>query len=56
MVTQFISTLSVLDLCDETERTLGVWVEMRWWYQAGIDLAGAREMTAVAAEADENGM
>ena len=42
-VLQSIATQSILDLCEETERTPGVWVGMPWWEQAGIDLAGARE-------------
>ena len=30
-VTQYISTKSLLDLCEESERTLGERVGRRWW-------------------------
>ena len=40
-----------MDLRKEAERKRGARVGMRWWEQAGIDLAGARETAAVAAEA-----
>ena len=29
---------------------------MRWWEHTGLDLAGAREMAAAAAEAEEDGL
>ena len=41
-VEQFIATQSLLDLCEETDRTPGARIMMRWWEQAGIDLSGAR--------------
>ena len=31
-------------------------VEMWWWEQAGINIAGVRETVTAAAEADEDGM
>ena len=55
-VTQFIDTQSLLDLCEETERTPGARVGVWWWEQAGFDLAGARETTESAEEADGDGM
>ena len=39
-VALYIVTQSLLDLCDGTERTLGAWVWMQWWEQAGVDLLG----------------
>ena len=47
---QFIAKQSLTDLCEETERTPGARVGMRWWEKAGLDLEGAKE-TAVT-EAD----
>ena len=55
MVTQFISTQSVIDLCEETEKTPGARVGIRWWEQAGIDPTGSRERAAIGADADEDG-
>ena len=46
---QYILTQNIIDLCEETVRRPGVWVTRRWWYQEGLDLAGARAATAVAA-------
>ena len=58
MVTQYIVTRSILDLCKAAERKQGAWVGMQWWEQARIDLEGAREraMAAAAAEADKDGL
>ena len=55
-VAQFIDTQSILDLCEETERTPGARVGVWWWEQAVFDLAGARETTESAEEADGDGM
>ena len=49
-VAQYIATRSLLDLCEGSERDPGAWVGMRWWEQAGIDLAGAQEAAAAVAE------
>ena len=54
--TQFIDTQSLLDLCEEKERTPGARVGVWWWEQAVFDLAGARETTSSAEEADGEGM
>ena len=51
-VPQYIATRPLLDLCEGLERALGERVDMQWWEQVGIDLAGAREATAAAAEGD----
>ena len=48
---QYISTQSLLDLCEATKRKQEAQVGMRWWDQAGIDLLGTRETAAEAAEA-----
>ena len=52
MVTQYISTQSLLDLCEGSERAPGARLGMRWWEQAGIDLAGAQEVADAAEEGD----
>ena len=52
-VAQFIYTQSIPELCEETERSPGVWVGMRWWDKEGLDVAGAKETVA---EADGDGM
>ena len=52
-VAQYIATRSLLDLCEGLERAPGARVGMRWWEQAGLDLAGAREAAATATEGDE---
>ena len=42
-----------MDLRKEAERKRGARVGMRWWEQAGIDLAGARETArSMTAEAE----
>ena len=51
---QYIATRSLLELCEDTERTPGVRVGMRWWEQVGIDLEGERE--TAEAEADGDGI
>ena len=53
-VAQYIATRSLLDLCEGSERAPGVRVGMRWWEQAEIDLAGAREAEK-AVEEEEGG-
>ena len=53
---QYIATLFLLHLCEGTERAPGAWVGMRWWEQAEINLAGAREATEAATEAEEDGV
>ena len=57
-VAQYISTKSLLDLCEATERNQGEWVAMRWWEKSGIDMVEARYMVSAvaAAEMDEDGM
>ena len=40
-VAQYISTRSLLELCEATERTPMEMVGMRWWEQEEIDLARA---------------
>ena len=47
---QYIARKLFLDLCEVTERTPGARVGMRWWEQAGIDLAGARYTVEEKAE------
>ena len=54
-VAQYIATRSMLDLCEGSERDRGERVGMRWWEQAGIYLAGAREAAAATATAEGDG-
>ena len=55
-VAQYITTRSMLDLCEGLEKALEARVGMRWWDQAGIDLAGALEAAAAVAESEEDGV
>ena len=55
-VAQYISTRSILDLCEGTERAPGAWVGIRWWDQADINLAGTRENMAASLEVEEEGV
>ena len=52
MVAQYIATRSLLDLCEGLGRAPGARVGMRWREQAGLNIAGAREVAEVAAERD----
>ena len=51
-VAQYIASRSVLDLCEGPERAPEVWVWIRWWEQAGINLEGTREEAVAAVERD----
>ena len=51
-VSHYIDTLSLIDLCEGSERAPGARVGMVWWDQTGINLVGARETAAAAAEND----
>ena len=53
MVAQYIDTQSLLDLCEGSERAPGVRVGMRCWEQVVLDLDGAQETAASAAEGDK---
>ena len=53
MVTQFILTRPILDLCKTSTRRPGARVSRQWWEQTGIDLKGAQEKAAEAAEETE---
>ena len=55
MITQYIMTRSLLDLCEAMETNQGAQVGMRWWEQVGTDRTRSRE-TAAVAEADEYGL
>ena len=41
-VTKYIATLSLIDLCEGSERALGERVGIRWWEQEGINMTGER--------------
>ena len=49
-VAQYISMRSLLDLCEGSEKVPGAQLGMRWWKQVVIDLVGALEAVAAAAE------
>ena len=49
MVTQYIETRPILELCEQATRRPGAPVSQMWWEQAGIDLKGAWKHAAVSA-------
>ena len=51
-VAQYIDTQSLVDLFEVSKRSLGGQVGMRWWEQAVLNLAGAREAAEEVAERD----
>ena len=55
MVTQFIATRPILDLCKKSKIRPGARVPIRWWEQTGINWKGARERAESAAEAADPG-
>ena len=38
MVAQYISTRTIMDLCEQPTQRPGAWVSRRWWEQEGLDL------------------
>ena len=50
MAAQYIATQPILDLCNNTVWRAGAWVARRFWERGGLDLVGAREMVAAAAD------
>ena len=56
-VAQYIATLSLLDLCEESESAPGKRVWMPWWEKAVINLTRGREAAAAAAaKAEDDGV
>ena len=53
---KYITTRLLMGLCEARKRMQGVRVGVRWWEQAGIDLEGARETVATAAEEYKDGL
>ena len=53
MVTQYITTRPILNLCDNMVRRLGEWVDRRWWEQEVFVLAVARLEAAAEADREE---
>ena len=56
IVVRYIAKQLILDLCEAADRNWGERVVIRWWEQAGIYLAWARETVEAAAEMDKDGM
>ena len=54
-VAKFIVMLSIMGMCEETDRTPGARVGMRCWEQADIDLTGARDSLEVVVYTGEDG-
>ena len=48
MVTQYIATRLILDLCERSARSPGAGVSWQWWEQDGLDLVGAKKRAAAA--------
>ena len=42
MVTQYIATLPIMDLCLEEERKPGMRLSSKWWEQPALDILGIR--------------
>ena len=45
-----------MDMCEAVERNRGEGLGVKWWEQAGHDLAMASETAASAEEADKDGL
>ena len=52
MISQYIATQPILDLCERSDRRPMARVSQRWWEQEGLDLEGAKKRTEAAAESD----
>ena len=46
MVTQYIATQPILDLCERSTWRPGAWVSRRWWKHDGLYLEGAKKRPA----------
>ena len=55
-VAQYITTRLILDLCKVAERKRGTQEGTRWWEQAVLELAGAKETAVAAVEVDKDEM
>ena len=51
-VAQYITTQTILDLCERSAQRPGARVSQRWWEQDGIDLEGGKNRYTAAAELD----
>ena len=54
MVTQYIATRSILDLCEPTTQRRGARVSRRWWEQEGINLVAEKERVAESIATDSD--
>ena len=52
-VAQYIATRPILDLCDWSAWSTGVWVSQRWWEQDGFYLERAKDRSAVNLDGEE---
>ena len=53
---QYITTRSLLDLCEGVERAPGAQVEMWWCEKSDINQTGSREAAATVSESKEGGV
>ena len=54
MVTRYVATRPILDLCERSVQMLGAWVYLHWWEHEVIDLEGARDRAAAASDREED--
>ena len=54
MVVQYITTQSIMDLCEVSVQSIGSWVSWWWWDKEGINLQGANDIPATESEIEED--
>ena len=54
MVTQYIATQPIMDLCNQSTWQPGARLYQRWWEHSGIDLEGAKKRAVEAATVSES--
>ena len=50
---KYIATQLIIELCERFIRSPGDWVSWRWWYQDGLDLEEAKEITSAELDREE---
>ena len=56
LVTPYIETQLILDLCEAADIKRRERVRLRCWKKSGIDLTGARETEVAVTESDKDGL